>query len=311
MIDATIIGIPLDLGAENLGVDIGPNAIRYQNIKQKLENSGFRISDVGNISCTNRELLSVGNPQLKYLNEILRVSKSTAKIVYDLINKNEKVIALGGDHSICLGTISGAAAVIKNDLGLIYLDAHGDINTDRTSITGNIHGMHLASLMGFGDKRLVQVFNKSIKIKKANLLHVGGYDLDSGEIELIEKEKLNTYKIIDILSNGLAPLFLKIDKLNSSVKNVWVSLDLDVIDSTYAPAAGMPNKAGLTYREITTICEYIGKNSRVIGVDVVEYNPLRDIEAKTAELAIELIAKLFGSNYSWYTNYLIINKQKV
>ena len=307
MIQATIIGIPLDLGAENLGVDIGPNAIRYQNIKNKLENSGFTISDIGNIPCTSRELLSVGDPKLKYLDEILRVSESTAKTVCDLVHKKEKVIALGGDHSICLGTISGASVATKNNLGLIYLDAHGDINTDKTSMTGNIHGMHLASLVGFGDKRLTQVLDTSTKIHKNNLLHIGGYDLDQGEIELIKKEKINTYKIIDILSHGLAPLFLTIDKLGTRTKDMWVSLDLDVIDSTYAPGAGMPNRAGLTYREITTLCEYIGKHAHVIGVDVVEYNPLQDREGKTAELAIELIAKLFGTNYSWYTNYLIKN----
>jgi len=310
MINATVVGIPLDLGAENLGVDIGPNAIRYQNLKEKLENSDFKISDIGNVPCTSRELLSIGNPKLKYLDEILRVSELTAKIVYKLVNKKEKIIALGGDHSICLGTVSGASAATKNNLGLIYLEAHGDINTDKTSVTGNIHGMHLASLLGFGDKRLVQVFDKSTKIKKINLLHIGGYDLDPGEVELIEKEKLNTYKIIDILSNGLAPLFLQIDKLKALVEDMWVSLDLDVIDSTYAPGAGMPNKAGLTYREITTMCEYIGKNCHVIGIDVVEYNPLQDIDGKTAELAVELIAKLFGSNYSWYTNYLIKNNLK-
>ena len=195
MINATIVGIPLDLGAENLGVDIGPNAIRYQNITEKLENSGFKISDVGNISCTSRELLSIGSPKLKYLDEILRVSELAAKIICDLVNKKQKIIALGGDHSICLGTVSGASAALQNDPGLIYLDAHGDINTDRTSVTGNIHGMHLASLMGFGNQRLVQVFNKSTKIKKNNLLHIGGYDLDSGEVELIKNENLNTFNI--------------------------------------------------------------------------------------------------------------------
>jgi len=308
MIRATIVGIPLDLGSENLGVDTGPQAIRNQNIQKKLEASGFKITDGRNVVCAERKNLSMGNSTLKYLDEIVRVSQSTAEVVYELVSKKEKVIALGGDHSISLGTISGASVALHHNLGLIYLDAHGDMNTDKTSVTGNIHGMHLASLMGFGDKRLVQIFNKSIKIKKNNLLHIGGYDLDLGEIQLIEKEKLNMYKIIDILSHGLAPLLMKINKLNSEVKDVWVSLDLDVIDSVYAPGVGMPNKAGLTYREITTICEYIGTHCHVVGVDIVEYNSLQDIDGKTAELAIELIAKLFGSNYSWYTNYLVQNR---
>lgn len=309
MIDATILGIPLDLGAENLGVDIGPNAIRYQNIKEKLEGSGFKISDAGNIECKNREKLSVGNPKLKYLDEILRVSESSAKVVHDLIIKKKKVIAIGGDHSMSLGTISGASVAKKGDIGLIYLDAHGDMNTDKTSVTGNIHGMHLASLMGLGDKRLVNVFGKSIKLKKEKLLHIGGCDLDLGEIELIEKENLSMYKITDILGAGLLPLFKKIEELSTTSKNVWVSLDLDVIDSIYAPGAGMPNMGGLTYREVAAICEHIGKSANVIGIDVVEYNPLQDVGGKTAELAIELIAKLFGKNYSWYTNYLGKNKK--
>lgn len=308
MIKATIVGIPLDLGAENLGVDIGPDAFRDQGIKEKLENSGFKISDVGNISCKDRQLLSIGDPKLKYLAEIVRVSEASAKVVSNLILKKEKIIVLGGDHSICLGAISGASVAVKKALGMIYMDAHGDMNTNKTTTTGNIHGMHLASLIGFGDERLVNVFDKSSKITKNNLLHIGAYDLDLAEIEFITQEKLNMYKIIDVLSFGLGSLFSKIDNLNTNVKNVWISLDLDVIDSIYAPGVGMPNKAGLTYREITTICEYIGKKSHVIGVDVVEYNPLKDIEGKTAELAIELIAKLFGSNYSWYTNYLIKNK---
>ncbi len=309
MIDATILGIPLDLGAENLGVDIGPNAIRYQNIKEKLEASGFRVSDAGNISCVSREKLKVGNPKLKYLEEILRVSESSAKVVHDLIIKNKKVIALGGDHSMSLGTISGASVAKKGDIGLIYLDAHGDMNTDKTTVTGNIHGMHLASLMGFGDKRLVEVLGKSIKLKKEKLLHIGGCDLDPGEIELIDKEGLSMYKITDILATGLLPLFKKIEELSTASKNVWVSLDLDVIDSIYAPGAGMPNMGGLTYREVAAICEYIGKKSNVIGIDVVEYNPLQDIGGKTAELAIELTTKLFGKNYSWYTNYLEKNRK--
>ncbi len=309
MINASIVGIPLDLGAENLGVDIGPNAIRYQNIKEKLERAGFKISDAGNIECTSREKLLPGDPKLKYLNEILRVSESSAKVVNDLIIKKKKVIALGGDHSISLGTISGASVATKGDLALIYLDAHGDMNTEKTTMTGNIHGMHLASLMGFGDKSLANVFGKTVKLKKENLLHIGACDLDPGEIELIENEDLSTYKITDILATGLLPLFKKIDELSNTNKNIWVSLDLDVVDSIYAPAAGMPNMGGLTYREVAAICEHIGSAANVIGIDVVEYNPLQDIQGKTAELAIELTAKLFGKNYSWYTNYLSENKK--
>ena len=310
MADVVLVGIPLDLGAENLGVDMGPNAFRYQHIVEKLTGSGLFVEDVGDISCNPRRFLKVGNPKLKYLDEIVRVSEMGARKTFAIVKKKQKIIVLGGDHSISLGAVSGASAAVYGDLGLIYLDAHGDMNTDKTTSTGNIHGMHLSSLMGFGDKRLTNVYNTSVKIATKNLLHIGGNDLDQSEIELMRKEKLQNFGIFDILSNGFAPLFVLIDQLQSQVKNIWVSLDLDVIDCIYAPGAGMPNKAGLSYREITAITQYIGEHCNVIGLDIVEYNPLHDATGKTAELGIELIAKLLGHTYSWYTNYLGQNKLK-
>ncbi|MBI2021927.1 arginase [Candidatus Daviesbacteria bacterium] len=307
-IKATLIGVPLDLGAENLGVDIGPNAFRYEEIKEKLESANIELFDAGNVFCNNRNKLEIGNPKAKYLQEIVRISNDTAKLVDQTVKKGEKVIVLGGDHSVSLGSISGASVTLKQNLGLIYFDAHGDMNTDKTTLTGNIHGMHLAALLGFGHKDLTGVYGKLKKIDKKNLLHIGGCDLDQAEIDLIEKEKLSTYQMMDVLSFGLNPLFKKIDNFKKQVKNIWVSLDLDVIDVMYAPGAGMGNQGGLNYREIATIAGYIGKNCNVIGVDLVEYNPLQDVSGKTAELGIELIAKFLGSNYSWYTNYLRKNK---
>ncbi len=304
----TIIGVPLDLGAENLGVDIGPNAFRYQKIVEKLSNVGFTVTDAGNIECHPRKHLKVGNPKLRYLDEIIRVSEESAEKTSKLVKKGIKVIALGGDHSICLGVISGASAALDGKLGLIYLDAHGDMNTAETTLTGNIHGMPLAALLGFGDKQLTNVYKLGRKISKVNMLHIGGNDFDPGELDLIEKENLQCFKTIDMLSDGLKSLFERIIELSKKVKNIWVSLDLDAIDEMYAPGVGMPNKAGFTYREITTIADYIGKNCNVVGVDIDEYNPLTDVDGKTAELGIELIAKVLGGSYSWYTNYMEKNK---
>lgn len=191
---------------------------------------------------------------------------------------------------------------------MIYLDAHGDMNTDQTTMTGNIHGMHLASLMGFGATELAQVYGEQTKLPKDNLLHIGGCDWDQSELDLIKDEGLKAFTLLDVMSHGLAPLLKMIDELAERVANIWISLDLDVIDKMYAPGAGMPNAGGLTYREVAAIAEYAGKKCNVIGIDVVEYNPLQDIDHKTAELGIELIAKFLGSNYSWYTNYLESNK---
>lgn len=308
MRNIALLGASLDLGGESLGVDIGPNAFRHKGIKEKLEASGFKVIDVGNVLCKDKTKLTIGNPKLKYLAEILRVSRSIAGSVDSLIKSGHKVVVLGGDHSVCLGAVSGASVAVKNDLGLIYFDAHGDMNTDKTTLTGNIHGMHLASLIGFGNTQLKHVYRPVVKINKSHLLHIGGYDFDPEEIKFIEKEKINCFKIFDLLSNGLKPLFTYIDILQKKVKNIWISLDLDAIDYTYAPGVGMQNKAGLTYREIITLCDYIGRQCNVIGMDIVEYNPLLDINGMTAELSIELIAKVFGSNYSWYTNYLNKNR---
>lgn len=311
MINATIIGIPLDLGTENLGVDIGPDAFRYQKVKEKLQSAGFKISDKGNIAVLDRNKVKLGDPKLKYLDEILKVSELSAKLVHSEIRKGQKIIAFGGDHSISLGVFSGASVALNNSLGLIYFDAHGDMNTEKTTLTGNIHGMHLASLMGFGNKKLVNVYKKGIKIKKENLVHIGGKDFDLAELDFIKTQKLKYFTIFDLLSDGLAPLLDIIKKLQTQVSHIWVSFDLDVMDSIYAPGAGISNPGGLTYREVTSIAEYIGKNCNIVGVDIVEYNPLRDIDGKTVELGIELVAKFFGSNYNWYTKYLEENKLRV
>jgi arginase len=306
--NVTLIGVPLDLGAENLGVDIGPQAFRHQQIIEKLEHVGFKITDAGDVECRDRKDLEPGNPRMHYLNEIVRVNEETAKLAEQAASDGHRIVAIGGDHSINLGAVSGAVAGYDEPIGLIYLDAHGDMNTDETTLSGNIHGMHLASLMGFGADALKNVHHEGVKISKENLVHIGGSDFDQAEVDLIKRENIAAFSLFDLLSNGLAPLLKMIDDLNSRVSKVWISLDLDVIDRIYAPGAGMPNAKGLTYREIATIAEYIGQRSNVIGIDVVEYNPLQDIENKTAELGIELIAKFFGKDYSWYTNYMDKNR---
>lgn len=309
MTKATLIGVPLDLGAENLGVDIGPNAFRYQNFIDKLASAGITVHDNGNIEVHERKNLDPGNPRLKYAAEIIRVNQALARQTEEAIRAGHKAVVLGGDHSLTLGTVSGASAAVGGNIGVIYFDAHGDMNTDATTLSGNIHGMHLASLMGFGAAELAHVHGDQIKLPKQNLLHVGGSDFDPAELELIKRENLQAFTLFDLLtSNNLRPLLDMIDDLAGRAPNIWISLDLDSIDRIYAPGAGMPNPKGLTYREIATIAEYIGKKCNVVGVDVVEYNPLQDEHNKTAELGIELIAKFLGHEYSWYTGYMSRNQ---
>lgn len=306
--NATLIGAPLDLGAENLGVDIGPDAFRYQKLVDKLAGAGIAVTDNGDVKVTPRAEAEAGNARLRYANEIIRVNEEIATQAEASTRAGNKTIVLGGDHSICLGAVSGASAAVDGNIGLIYFDAHGDMNTDETTLTGNIHGMHLASLLGFGAPELINVHAEGAKVPKENLLHIGGSDFDQAELDLIARENLQAFTLFDLLSSNLAPVLKMIDDLAARVPNVWISLDLDSIDRIYAPGAGMPNAKGLTYREISTLATYIGKKCNVIGIDVVEYNPLQDIENKTAELGIELIANFLGHEYSWYTGYLENNK---
>lgn len=307
-VSATLIGVPLNLGANNLEVEMGPNAYRYQGMIKSLENAGFDIADAGNVACADRWTVKPGNnPKLRYLPEIARISQDTATLTHTAIDQGRKVIVLGGDHTTCLGAVSGASVAIDGDIGLIYFDAHGDMNTDQTTPTGNIHGMQLASLMGFGAQELSRIHGDQIKVAKQNVLHIGGCDWDQAELDLVSRENIATFTINDLLESGMAPLLPMIKKLQSQVKYIWVSLDLDAIDEQYAPAAGMPNKKGLLYREIIAMSQYIGAHCNVIGVDVVEYNPLADIERKTAALATELIASFFGREAGWYAGHLARN----
>ncbi|MDB5186228.1 MAG: Arginase [Candidatus Saccharibacteria bacterium] len=304
----SLIGVPMDLGAENLGVGMGADSFRYQHIVKKLESAGLSVTDKGNVTVADRKDVSVGNPRLRHLDEIIRVSEETAGLVETAIRNGEKAVVLGGDHSITLGTVAGASVACDGNIGVIYFDAHGDMNTDETTPTGNIHGMQLASLMGFGAPELAKTYGDQVKLQKEHLLHIGGCDFDQSELDLMARENIKAFTMLDLLSRNMAPLFPMIDELASKVDNIWISLDLDSIDAVYAPGAGMPNQKGLTYREIATIADYIGKKCSVVGVDVVEYNPLQDKESKTAELATELIATFLGHNYSWYTGYLEANK---
>ncbi len=299
-----MLGVPLDLGSENLGVDIGPDAFRQKQIVEKLQQAGLNVEDRGDIACTNRSELEPGDPLLPYADEIVRTTNELAKVTEQAVKDQEVVVALGGDHSINLGVVAGASTALDGNIGMIYIDAHGDMNTAEASKSHNIHGMHLAALMGFGDPKLTHSYTEKVKLNKDNLLHIAGSDLDEFEVELMKDENLANFSMFDLLSKGLAPLLEMIDDLAQRVPNIWVSVDLDAIDSVYAPGVGIPNHGGLTYREIAAITEYIGKKCNVIGVDIVEYNPLKDSESITAELGIEITAKLLGTNYSWYTNYM-------
>lgn len=304
--NASLIGIPVDLGAEMLGVSMGPQSLRFSGIVEKLKHVGLNISDLGDIACKSD--VKEGSVKLKNLNEIVRIAQEAASKVEAEIKKGNRIVALGGDHTLSIGTVAGAAKALNGNLGLIYIDAHGDFNTDQTTLSGNIHGMSLSALVGLGAKELVDIYYPGTKIKIENALLVGVSDLDIEEEALIKKVNLPTFDMMDILARSFGDLFGMIQDLNSRVDNIWVSFDLDSVDGIYAPGVGIPNTGGLTHREIMALAKYIGKKCNVVGVDIVEYNPTRDIEHKTADLAIEVGARVLGFDYSAYTKYMDTQK---
>lgn len=303
----SLLGVPVDLGAEQLGVSMGPQSLRFSGIVEKLQHVGLDITDLGDIPCKS-ESADKGSDKLKNLKEIINIAEDTASKVEMEIGKGNKIIALGGDHTLSIGTVAGASQALKGNLGLIYIDAHGDFNTDETTLSGNIHGMSLSALVGLGANELVNIYSEGAKVKIENTLLVGASDLDIKEEELIKKVNLPTFDMMDILAKSFGDLFGLIRSLAESVDNIWVSFDLDAVDGLYAPGVGIPNTGGLTYREIMAIAKYIGEKCNVVGVDVVEYNPTKDVEHKTADLAIEVAARMLGSDYSSYTKYMDTQK---
>lgn len=301
-----IIGVPLDLGSERIGVDMGPNALRYQKFIEKLHSTGLDITDHGNIVCPTPEQAERGEANIKYLVPSVKVFKQLASKVESFVKKtDDKVLVIGGDHSVAIGSIGGA--VSRGKIGLIWIDAHGDLNTDQTTPSGNIHGMPLAAVLGVGHPQLTQISKQSPLVDFSNLVLIGTKDLDPPEKDFIKQYKLKNFSISDILATGLAPIFAAIKQLRSRVDQIWLSFDVDSVDADYAPGVGMPNKGGLTYREIQALIEFIGTNCDILGMDLVEYNPVNDIDHKTAILVTELTAKAFGKEYSWYTSQYLKN----
>mgnify|MGYP000269917999 CR=1 FL=1 len=300
----SVLGVPLDLGKDFSGTNLGPDSFRQFGLKQMCEGVGFFYKDLGNIDCLERNQAVMGDIKLKYLDEISRVLEKTAATVNTEIKLGNKMLVLGGDHTIAIGTISGASVACEGDLGVIWIDAHGDMMTHENTLSGNIHGMPSSAVMGLGHHRLTNVLKPGAKIKKENILYIGLKDLDQGEIDLIRSEKLHAFTIMDIMRKGFEPVAEAILDLQKRVKNIWVSLDLDAIELAYVPGNHMATPGGLTRREIENLAKFIGKQCNLVGLDVVELAPEIDQQGKTAKLGIELISYFLGSDYSWYTNYM-------
>ncbi len=293
-----IIGFPMDLGADRRGVDMGPSALRIAGLKEKLENLGYKIVDSGDIFIQIMEKQKISNPNLKYLNEILKTSRRLAAKVERVLERGHFPLCLGGDHSMAIGTIAGIASYCKKHrlkLGVIWVDAHSDMNTDETSPSGNIHGMPLAASLGIGNEKLVNFYGFAPKLKPENCALIGTRSVDALERVNIKKLNLPVYTMTDIDKLGIHRIIIKILKqFREKVDHIHVSFDLDGVDPTIAPGVGTPIPGGLSYREAHLLMESIAECGCMSSLEVTEVNPILDDKNKSALFATDLIASSMG-----------------
>lgn len=294
---AEIIGVPLDFGANMRGANLGPYAIRIAGLHDKLAKMNYEIHDAGNIQVPIRETLK--KPSEKYLEEIFSICKELHSITAQALNNDHIPIVLGGDHSIAMGSISAANNYAKNkgsELGLIWIDAHADLNIPETSPTGNIHGMPLATLLGKGHSQLVGLSQNHF-LKPENVALIGIRDIDGLEKEICRNSGIRYYTMREIDERGMHKIMKEvIQNLEKNCNHMYISLDMDGIDPAYAPGVSTPVTGGLSYRETHLILEMIADTQKLIGMDLVELNPMTDIQHKSAYLAVELIQSALGKS---------------
>ncbi|RNB70396.1 arginase [Brevibacillus panacihumi] len=289
----SIVGVPMDLGADRRGVDMGPSAIRYAGVVARLEQMGFNIEDKGDIP-VNRPHRYMETENHKYLDEVVEANAQLATVVSQIMQEGRFPLILGGDHSIALGTIAGVAQKVR-DLGVIWFDAHGDLNTGETSPSGNIHGMPLAASLGYGHERLVQIGGYAPKIKPENVVIIGARSLDEGERELIKRIGIKVFTMHEVDKLGMARVMDEaIAHVSKQTQGVHLSLDLDGLDPHDAPGVGTPVIGGISYREGHLAMEMLADADILCSAEFVEVNPILDERNHTAQVAVALMSSAFG-----------------
>jgi arginase len=293
-----IIGVPMDLGASRRGVDMGPSALRVAGLQARLKQLGRQVEDIGNIGVRQPEEQHYGEKNAKYLEEIWDTCKGLAEIVRKTLDEDFFPLVLGGDHSIAVGTIAGAACHFQKQskrIGLIWLDAHGDMNTPETSPSGNVHGMPLASIMGYGPPELTGLGGVQPMVEPRNVAIVGVRDLDSRERRLVKESGVHVFTMRDIDERGMREVMSEALRFaGDETAGVAISLDMDFVDPSDAPGVGTPVRGGVTYREAHLAMEMIADSRSMVSLELVEINPVIDLHNTTALLGVELILSGLG-----------------
>jgi arginase len=298
-----VLGVPLDLGASRRGVDMGPSAVRVAGLETRLEALGHQVADGGNIAVEIAETQSSGNANARFLREIADTCTRTAEAVIQSLEAGMTPLVLGGDHSLAAGSISGVAEFYRRQnqkIGVIWFDAHSDINTPETSPSGNVHGMPLAALLGLGAGSgldpLSHIFGYSPKIAAENTVIVGARDIDAAERENIRRAGVaEVYTMRDIDERGMRAVMEEALRAAShGTAGYHVSVDMDWIDPEDAPGVGTAVRGGATYREAHLAMEILADHGRLLSFEIVEVNPIIDEHNRTADLAVELACSAFG-----------------
>jgi len=287
-----IFGVPMDLGQDRRGVDMGPSAIRYARLQGALEELGYPVTDLGNAATPIPETVD-RDGEVRHLDAVRDVCTEVAARASTMVAEDLFPIFLGGDHSISIGTVSGVARS-SGRTGVIWLDAHADFNTPETSPSGNIHGMPLSALTGRGHPDLVGIGGEGASVRTEDVVILGLRSVDEEERGLLLEAGIRVYTMKEIDAYGIARVVRSALGDLSHLERIHLSVDLDVVDPGIAPGVGTPVRGGLTYREAHLVMELINEAGIVTSLDVVEVNPILDDRNGTAELAVELVASLMG-----------------
>jgi arginase len=294
----TFLGAPLDLGAGRRGVDMGPSAFRLAEIHARVRELGYDVKDAGDVEVSIPETQGPGDPRLKFLREIRATCEALRDRVGGVLEEGRMPVVLGGDHSIAMGTIAGVSRFFARKgerLGLVWFDAHGDLNTPETSPSGNIHGMPLAAALGLGETSLVGLAGTAPMVEGARAALVGLRDVDAGERENLRASGIGAFTMRDIDERGMrAVMEQAIQRATSGTAGIHVSFDLDGMDPDFAPGVGTPSPGGLSYREAHLAMEMLADTGRVVSAELVEVNPILDEKNGTAQLGVGLLASLLG-----------------
>ena len=290
----TVIGAPLDLGQSRRGVDMGPSAIRYAGLEERLASLGLPCVDTGNVVTNEPEALAVGDERARYLDEILDACARLGAAVSSAVAAGSVPLVLGGDHSVAIGSLSGCAAAADRPGGVIWIDAHGDLNRPETSPSGNVHGMPLAAAMGLAGARFAHDGLVLPAVEPDRVALVGVRSLDPDERDLIRAQGVRVFTMSEIDRIGIERAITEALARVAGPGFVHLSLDLDALDPKVAPGVGTPVRGGLTYREAHLACELIAESGLVGSLELVEVNPILDRENTTALTAVELIASALG-----------------